>query len=625
MDNYINSENRPAWDPEEIGRILADLMKTIKVVSVYPENNPIPTRLKESFIERFTDLIKEHKKIVFVINQEEIHFEGEAVYTDDSSDDTLASIFHNAGITEISFAEDFDYKEAEEFFRALKSFVNKEPGAEDLVALFWQANIDGFDYATIEDVALKEYEGEFLVQESCVDEGSFIRRSADDDSGKVQYAEIFLDDDDAGVEDAGDSSDAGNYSSIAGLPIAGSVPAGFMPSGKKSSEDAAGISTGGTPITDTTLILNDAFTLEEEELKKVESLVKEDASFDLFTDTIELLQEMLHQEKEFQNFSEVIILTEKLQTEFIKLGNLKGAGEIIDRLKETGETIKSNDPRFKERVHNALVMSGGWEKLSHLAEVLNADSSTDAGELIAYLNHFGWESLSTVTDLLGVLEYRAHREAICDYLADKGRDHIDIISKGIFDRRWFVVRNTAAILTQIGTEEAIPYLEKAITHEDFRVRYQVALGVCREVTEENIELLFKLIWDNDERVRSTAIEAILDQKGEIVLKTIVRIINDDRFASLSELIQERMIMTLSELGGEHAVNYLTSLVSDGGMFQSQVKDFYQRLAFKALAHNMSEKAEKVLLKYSRSWRRHLRRLAGMALKERREFKYSGES
>jgi HEAT repeat protein len=243
--------------------------------------------------------------------------------------------------------------------------------------------------------------------------------------------------------------------------------------------------------------------------------------------------------------------------------------------------------------------------------------------VIAYLNHFGWESLSTITDLLGILDHRPHREAICSYLVDRGRDRVDIISKGIFDRRWFVVRNTAAILAEIGTEEVAPYLEKAIAHTDPRVRYQVALGLCRKVSAENIELLFKLVWDNDERVRQTTLDTILGLPDDIRLKTIVNIINDDRFATLSESNQERIIMLLSVLGGEHAVGYLTSLITSGGLFRSQIKDFYQQVAFNALARNMSEKAERVLLKFNRSWRRRLRRMAGDALRARREIKYSG--
>jgi len=629
-----NQENKPTGVAEDVSKILTDLLKTIKVVSVYPENNPIPVRLKESFVERFTDLIQDNKKLSFMISSGVIHYNGEIVYEDDSTEDSLADIFFNAGMTEISFNDDFDYKEAQQFFKVLKAYINKEPGAEDLAALFWQVDIDGFNYITVEDVALGEYEGDFRVQETCVDDGSFIRHSGADDSGGLQYSAIFLDDDDEddAVEQnkcAGegyvDNSEANDFAANTGFPVASSLPAGFMPTGKKSADVAAGSPGGGRALPDTTLILNEAFKLDREELDRVADLVNEDGGFNEFQDTIELLQEMLRQEIEFQDFSEVVILVEKIQSEFIKFGNLHAAGRVIDGLEEIGENLKNDDPRFKERIHNALVMSGGWERLSDLAEVLNSDSSIPAASLVMYLKHFGWESLSTITDLLGIFEHRAHREAICDYLVDHGSDHIDIISKGIFDRRWFVVRNTAAVLARIGNDEALPYLEKAIGHDDFRVRFQVAQGLCEKPSEDNIELLLKLVWDHDDRVQATAIGAIFELPDNIQLNTIIKIINSDRFATLSEMNQARMILTLSDMGGEHAVAYLTSLISAGGLFRNQVKDFYRQIAFKALSQNMSEKAEQALLKFSRSWRKKLRRMAARSLKERRELKYKADN
>jgi len=156
MDEEKKSKKLSTENSGDIARILIDLMKTIKVVSVYPESNPIPVRMKESFKERFTDIIKEYKKLVFTISAGQIIYGGDVVYDDDSSEDALGEIFHSAGITEISFSEDFDYKEAETFFGAIKSYINKEPGADDLLVLFWQAEIYGFKYATLEDFALRE-------------------------------------------------------------------------------------------------------------------------------------------------------------------------------------------------------------------------------------------------------------------------------------------------------------------------------------------------------------------------------------------------------------------------------------------------------------------------------------
>ena len=136
----------------EISKTLTELLKVIKVVSVYPENNPLPTKLRESFSERFAVLIQDRGTLTFSIGRNKIHYQGEVVYEDSSDDEALAEIFYKAGITEIIFSPSFQYDECNQFFKIMKAFVNREPGGEDLVALFWQEEIPGLTYSTIEDV-----------------------------------------------------------------------------------------------------------------------------------------------------------------------------------------------------------------------------------------------------------------------------------------------------------------------------------------------------------------------------------------------------------------------------------------------------------------------------------------
>ena len=513
------SEHIPESVLEDISRVLADLMKTIKVVSLYPENNPIPAKLKESFIERFTELISDNRGLRFVISQNKILYNGETVYTDGSSEDNLASLFHDSGITEISFSPAFGFDEATVFFKEIKSYVNKEPGAEDLVPLLWQANIEGFDYKTLEDLVLREYDGEFVTRESDDDDDSFIRHRAGDDpeADRVQYSTIFLDDE-PGAE-AGQAPD--EPGSAMALPAG--FPGGFTYSDRLTEEKMGMAPVSACPATlpDTTIILNEAYTIEESDMEKVREIIKKDGEYDIYHACTGLLAEILSHEKEYSDFTETIAVVEKTQTEFVRSGKLDAAGEILAMLRRLRDEVPKQRANLKERIQNALVMAGGWEKLSYLSDALNADSLIPPQSVDAYLDHFGWEALSTIVDLLGTLEFRQHREAICDYLVRVGKGHVNIVAKGIYDRRWFVVRNTASVLARIGGEEAVPHLEKAMEHEDSRVRFQVARGLSKYQSEKNVNLLIKLLWDPNELVRDTAFQSLLEFSGETGLNVIV--------------------------------------------------------------------------------------------------------
>ncbi len=617
---FVMQENLSEELIQEISRILLDLTKIVKIVSVYPENNPIPTKLKESFSERFSDLIKDNRGLHFLIQQGEIRFGSQVVYKDNSPEDSLAAIFHNSGITEISFSPPFGYDESNRFFRVMKAFINREKGAGDLVTLFWQENIPGFDYATVEDVILREYDGGMLVQTSMEREETFVRGGADDESGKVIYGRIFLPDDSGEIPLSGDkSSDTGQTAVATGRKKAGGFAFTDMLAEKR-----MGLSplpaAKKSPLPDTALILNDAFTLGESERERINEILRSDGESDEFGSTIELIKEINRQETEFQEFNEAVTLVEKLQSEFLQLGNLKAAGELLNYMRELAEV--ASDERRRERLRRALALAASKESLSGLAEALNQAPDIALEDVENYLNLFGWEVLAAVTDLLGELEHRHHREALCNYLTRTGAEHIDLISRGIFDRRWFVVRNTVSIMAGIGSDRAFSYLEKAINHEEKRVRQEVIKGLARHSNKKAIGLLLKMVWDKDSVVAQEALEAVI-ARGEEALDAVTSMINDDRFSSLPEGVQENLFIIFSQLGGENAVSYLATLIPRWGLASNQSKQYYMQLAFKALGYNSSEKAEKILLGYSHSWNKRVRYLAKEALVNRRQVKYGG--
>lgn len=625
----------------EISKTLTELLKVIKVVSVYPDDNPLPTKLRESFSERFAVLTRDSGPLTFSIRRNKIYYQSEVVYEDSSDDEALAEIFYKAGLTEIVFSPSFQYDECNQFFKIMKAFVNRDSGAEDLIALFWQEEISGFTYATVEDVCLSEYDGEFSVRTGDDDEDSFIRHGgggdSDDggssdgsnDSGKIQYSRIFLDDDELaeatskGVGDATEGRPLGDVDNEIPMP-AGSVGGG-LPGPYDLDDQKMGMTTMPAQkparLPDTVQILNEAFALSESDMTRIEEILRNDAEFNPFESTCRLIKELLWNQTEYGEFAEVVTVIEKTQLEFVRFGNLRAATSLFINLEKIQIVLDDNKSRWKDRIHDALIFAGGKETLSTLTTTLNSNSEIRADDLCAYLNIFGWEALSAIVDLLGELEYRVHREALCDYLVSAGKEHVDIISRGVFDRRWFVVRNSVAVLARIGGEKSFNYLEKAMGHKDPRVRLQIARGLNKNSDEKSTNIIKQLIWDSDEIVSQLAIQAVLNLPNEDEFKIIADLINDDRFATLSVGNQELFITTFSELGGEYAVSYLTALISGWGFLQTQAQEFYQQTAFKALARNRSEKAEAALLKLSRTWRKGIRQKAKKALQERREIVY----
>jgi len=582
----------------EISKILADLVKTIKIVSVYPDNNPLPVKIRESFTERFVDLIAETGGLAFDFDSDEVKYAGQTVYRDQSREDSLAGLFHSSGIVRISFSTSFGYDETDLLLRYLKAFINKEMGAEDLVALLWQADITGFDYDTIEDIALRNYRGDSLIEN---EDESHSGQPGEPDNDKVQISSVFLDDEEPSGENEPD------------LPAA---PGGHLAEERMGHEPVPG--RWEMDLDNIADLLSDAYEVEPPELNQAEKILVADEPFDMYEVTVDLLFEIIRQEDELHEFSEAVTCFEKIHTEILRAGDLKAAGKMVAFLHELEKQLKDKSEPWRQRIRDAIIFTGGYEKISILAESLNANPESPVDALTAYLSHFGWEALSSIVDLLGDLEDRSHRMALCDYLVRVGGDNIPIIARGISDKRWFVVRNTAMILSRIGGLKANAYLKRAIDHDDPRVRLEVARGLGDGISKENAELLVNLVWDTDNRVHRTALETVIGLKSDTGLWSITRIIKDERFAGLKEIDQENLIMHLSLLGGERAVDYLHSLISNVSLFRKEGRTFYQGIAFKALVVNRSARAEAILKKLSRSWRKGIRNMAAEALRKRHE-------
>jgi len=72
------------------------------------------------------------------------------------------------------------------------------------------------------------------------------------------------------------------------------------------------------------------------------------------------------------------------------------------------------------------------------------------------------------------------------------------------DRRWYLVRNILYILGRIGKEQSLPYIQRALNHEDLRVKREAIQALGLIGGQKAIGLLVRALTDNDVRVRCIA-------------------------------------------------------------------------------------------------------------------------
>jgi hypothetical protein len=643
-DRDTQREKRAA----DVSLILRDLLKVIKVVSLYPEDNPLPQSLRRTFAERLVHLIEEHGDIEIRVERDRLYLSGDSVFTDRSKEESLAGLFFGSGISRLSLKADLGVKDIYRFLDVIKTHQNSADRTADLAGALWEAAIPGLTLQTVEGQALAEYDGDFRVVEVFrAGSGDTGKNQISPDSGRsydalFEHAEADLDSDDdqsfiSGeviVEPRFDRSPSDRLIAV-DANASGAISGTVLDTGDAQDNQSLKIveaveAMGFGDLTDraanvpnTTLILNDEVHLSEEENQQIRELLSADAAFTPHESTVELVKEMLHQETSLDDFFETVTVGEKVITELLKAGKLTYATDLLRYFLHLEEQVRAERPLWAERLKDAVITAGSRERLSVLKHSLNQYDTIGAVELRGYLDLFGWQALMGVTEMLGDLLHEHHREAINNYLSVRARDNMAVVARGMDDKRPEVVSASISVLSRIGDDRALAHLKKAIDNPNREIRLLLVTSLKDSPSDAALFLLKKLVFDTDAEIRRMAVASIVARRGQPAFDAVSEIINSESFPRVEQDDQRKILIAYSQLGSDQAVEFLLGLITPMNLLHDATVEFLRDAAFDALAHNRGQRSEKVLLKLSANWRPQIKAGAAEALKRRRQFIFGG--
>jgi len=583
----------------DIKQILKDLQKVIKVISLYPEDNPLPQSLRQSFSERMVELVNIYGPINIESEKGMLKVDNELVFQDKSKEDRLAGIFFNAGIQNLIFNEKIVTDDIQQLLSALKKYENEAERGCDLVELFWSIELEGFKFTTFEDKSLLELQD--------YEKAGLGSGNSTDDFEVEDYHEIFK----SNIPDSEEYTfDDGGWDKF-----------DFSPEESqrlkiKEAAEAMGhddLKQASTPTANTSLIVGSEKLLTDEEKIKIKNILKSDKRFNIHDSNYYLVKEVILQEVELEPFNESIVICEKVISEFVKGGRLDLAAELMTFLSNYEVILRKNKPIWVDKILESKMTIGSRDRFNDLGESLNKNEEIKQDDFFEYLSAFGWESYTAMVDLLGVLDFRHHREVLCDFLIKNGEGKADIISRGIYDKRWYVVRNTVMILGHIGDDKSVKYLFKAINHDEKRVRIEIVNALENVNTPLSTDLLCQSTLDEDSEISIIALNNLINRSSDETFEKFSETIRNNNFFNNYNIDYKSHLRAYSMIGGENAVSYLVKLIKPFIIFNDQTKLNIRKAAFYALTFNNSEKAEKELKNLSTNCRINIKNQAIEAL------------
>ncbi len=514
---------------------IRSLSKAVKAARMYPSNNPVYQRALTDVVEKMGTTFQEHGVIRLVVGQNRLYFQGETVYENTDNEDSLSRLFFRDGIREISFHIGFDREEMNTFLEMVRSAFSRE-AVDDLVTQLWGDALPHVTYTAIDDMLDQD-----LVETDV---------PAEFGSDFMNYVDFEMDfaEEDSGPEPAREDA----------LAAAGEMHKQLLREKGR-----------------------DILRIEEADIERLRPEVVDEDVPGLIERVLDTFFDVLDQEKDAAARNVILGVVENALVSLVIQDETRGACHILKSMAEMRDRRPDLVQQHREQFDSLMRAASDLARLDRIVEILEEGGrgTRDAESYLAYLPA---ETIPSLCELLGTVESRRAREALCRALVGHGREAVDRLIPFLSDSRWFLVRNILSVLGQMKAAVAVRHIKPLVTHEDLRVRREALTALSLIGEGEAMEALLSLVRDPDPRMRTTA-AASLARLGRVAVNPLLQIVLAKDFESRSMEEKRGFFEALGRTNDTELLPYLKMLLNKKPLFNKTQAEEMRVCAVEALS------------------------------------------
>jgi hypothetical protein len=519
-----------ALDVKRVADWIGALVRTIKASRTYPTNNPTLHKFQVELESRTWSCLKEVGDITLLVQQFDLLYENYSVYHNADRNESLAFRFYGDGVREITFREGLEPHELRAFMDVLKRASESAQVQDDVVTLLWERDFRHIEY-------------QFIPLEELTEE-----------SGQIAYAA------------PGDEGEGGGIPWPARGFTDEEPPPG--PAGGKVSErsDDWVPSVEMTPTWDASLGVQ--FALTEEENAALEAAIREEERRALESEVLEIVATILAAEDTPAGFLDSASAFQRFIEHAIEEGQVGRANELLARLRSIAGARTQDQAEFQGIAEQVIREIGRPSFLGQMAPILNAHSEIDPAVMTNFLIQLGPSAAPAVCDLLGQVNHMKYRRALCEALAISCRNDVEVLIEHLGDTRWYVTRNIVYVLGRIAHQGVERALDRALHHEDVRVRKEAvrALGNIESSTAR--AYLVSAFRDLDASVRIQAAMTLALKRDDRAAQSILSVLQAPDFSRRDSNERAAFFEALGRSGSDALVPRLEVMLTRGGLFRA---------------------------------------------------------
>jgi len=528
------------------------LLKAKKLLKMYPDNNPIYIKASEESYNKFKSFFELNNELLLKIRQHEIIFNTNQIYHNPQKDDNLALFFFKDGIKELTFLNGLGMNEFENFIKILNTDFENEAFDDDIVTLLWEQDFEHIKYIVDEEVLSDEEE----------DEKNRLYEKAKD--------QLYSDDD-----------------------LLRAYHDGLKTTEKEKSN---------------------LVPVDEEELKNIVIETEKEDTLARVDKVIIILFELLYQTREKLFFSEIVGFLENTMGYCIKNGNFKRTLFIINSIRSVikEKSIDEENIRTLKKIFTSI---SSKPFILEICNVIDSESVIDEDELVDFVKNLDRTSISTFMNQLGELQSIKGRRLLINVLSVIGRLDMESISKGLYDSRWYVVRNIIAILGKIADARAVEYLTKTLSHPDQRVRKETIKTMGSIGGTVILPHLKKALTDSDPSVRIPVVRILGNSKTEGAKKILLSELLSKDFASKDFIEKKEFFEAITHWQDQEVNDFLFTTLKKKKIWKKTKNDETRACAAYAIGIIGDKEAIPLLEQAQNSKNKLLKTFSSTAIKQ----------
>lgn len=233
------------------------------------------------------------------------------------------------------------------------------------------------------------------------------------------------------------------------------------------------------------------------------------------------------------------------------LGVISGITHVEENVPEASGVRRQYTIALR-RIYTKPVLEG-------LSRLLGAPKHRAAA--VAALQRGGAAGVEVLMDVLAAAPTVGERRAVFDALKHM-TEGTDQLVHMLEHSQWFVVRNVAELIGELGLDDAVPALGKCLDHEDERVRKAVGLALAKIGTRSAAEPLRRALRDRSQEVRMQVAVGIGGRKSSALAMPLVVAMEEEK----DEAVVRELILALGRIGSPDAVQALIKWAQPTGRF-----------------------------------------------------------